>query len=212
MALREDLIGFVKEGLHRGLPRAQLEDALTRAGWPADQVRRAMASFAEIDFPIPVPRPVPQTSSREAFMYVVMFATLVLSAYNLGSLLFNIIDRAFPDPAQTVRSTDQGIRWSLATLIVAFPVFVSVAWLIGRAVRLDPIKRTSRVRRQLTYLTLGLAAFVLIGDFISVVYNFLGGELTIRFVLKVVTVGAIAGAVFGYYLWDLRSDETEPDT
>src|SRR4029077_17640031 len=109
-------------------------------------------------------------------------------------------------------STNQAIRWSLATLIVAFPVFVSVAWLIGRAVRLDPIKAPSRVRRKLTYLTLGLAAFVLIGDFISVVYNFLGGELTIRFVLKVVTVGLIAGTAFGYYLWDLRGDEKEPET
>ena len=53
---------------------------------------------------------------------------------------------------------------------------------------------------------------MLIGDVITVVYSFLGGELTTRFVLKVITVGAIAGTAFGYYLSDLRVEEKEPET
>src|SRR5579864_976100 len=87
MALSPDLIGFVKESLHRGLPRADVEQVLLRAGWPAEQVRRALSSFADVEFAIPVPRPVPSVSARDAFMYVVMFATLILSGYNLGDLL-----------------------------------------------------------------------------------------------------------------------------
>ena len=47
------------------------------------------------------------------------------------------------------------------------------------------------------------------GDLITLVYNVLGGELTVRFVLKVITVAAIASTVFGYYLWDLRREERE---
>ena len=39
MALSPDLIGFVKESLHRGLPRADVEQVLLRAGWPAEQVK-----------------------------------------------------------------------------------------------------------------------------------------------------------------------------
>jgi hypothetical protein len=35
----------------------------------------------------------------------------------------------------------------------------------------------------------------------------LGGEITTRFILKVLVAGAIATTVFGYYLWDLRRDE-----
>ena len=79
----------------------------------------------------------------------------------------------------------------------------------SRETRLDPSKRASKVSRQLTYLTLFIAAAVLVGDVTSLVYSLLGGELTTRFVLKVSTIAVIAGAVFGYYLRDLRLEEEE---
>jgi hypothetical protein len=50
---------------------------------------------------------------------------------------------------------------------------------------------------------------VLLGDLIALVYNLLGGDLTARFVLKVLTIGVIAGAVFAYYLTDLRGDDRD---
>jgi hypothetical protein len=214
MALNQDLIAFVKDGLQRGLARADIEAVLLRAGWPPEQVHRALAGFADIEFAIPVPRPIPTVSAREAFMYVLMFTTLFVSAYNLGDLLFDIIDRRFPDPVSPRGEvfTLQSIRWALSALIVAFPIFLWMAWLIARLVQADPTKRASRIRRRLTYITLFVAACVLIGDVITVVYSFLGGELTTRFVLKVITVGAIAGTAFGYYLSDLRVEEKEPET
>lgn len=214
MALNRELTAFVKDGLQRGLARSDLEAVLVRAGWPQEQVGRALAAFADVEFAIPVPRPVPTVSVREAFMYVLMFATLFVSAYSLGNLLFKIINLAFPDPVDSARYeyTLQSIRWSLSCLIVAFPIFLWVARLISRLVRIDPTKRSSRIRRQLTYATLFIAACVLIGDVITVVYNFLGGELTTRFVLKVIAVALISGSVFGYYLSDLRGEEKEPET
>lgn len=213
MALSADLVGFVKAGLERGLPRDDIREALLRAGWPADQVTQALDGFADLPFPIPVPRPPSSTSSREAFLYVVMFATLVVSTISLGNLIFELINRAFPDPAQpTFGTTLQAIRWSLSSVIVSFPIFLYVAWLIDREVRARPVARASRVRKRLTYVTLFIASCVLIGDVITVVYNFLGGELTLRFILKVLTVAAIAGSVFGYYLQDLRAGEAAPET
>lgn len=214
MALSPELVGFVRDSLARGLPRQEVEQALLRAGWPSDQARRALAGFADIDFPIPVPRPVAAVSARDAFLQVVMLLTLLLSAYNLAALLFQLIDRAFPDPAAGPfqYSTLEGIRWSLSSLIVAAPIYFCVAWLVARELRRDPIKRASRIRRQLTYLTLFIASVVLIGDVTTVIYRFLGGEVTTRFGLKVLVVGAIAGAAFAYYTWDLRGDEREPET
>lgn len=101
------------------------------------------------------------------------------------------------------------MRFSAASIIIAFPVFAFVAWLLSRELARSPIKRLSAVRRWLTYLTLFVAAGFLIGDLTALVYNLLGGELGVRFVLKVLVVAAIAGAVFGWYLGDLRREERE---
>jgi hypothetical protein len=213
MALSDALVAFVKEGLQRGLPRAEIADALVRAGWPSDQVARALGSFADVEFPLPVPRPVTNVSARETFLYIVLFATLMISAFNLGDLLFELIDYAVPDASRSRRvPTLQSIRWSLSSLIVAYPVFLWMAWIIDRAVTADPTKRASKPRRYVSYLTLAIAALTLLGDVITVVYSFLGGELTLRFALKLFVVAAIAGAALLYYLLDLRADEAEPET
>ncbi len=214
MAIDDDLLGFVRDALARGLPRAQIEQALLQAGWSKEQVNSALAAYAPVDFPIPVPRPKAYVSAKEAFLYLVLFSTLYVSAYNLGGLVFNFIDRAFPDPAQPadfVERTRDAIRWAVASLIIAFPVFLYVSRLVALAIRRETIKRASRVRKWLTYFTLFIATGVLVGDFTTLVYNFLGGELGPRFLLKVLAVGAIAGSSFGYYLWDLRSDDPEAE-
>ena len=69
MAINEELQGFVKDGLARGVSRAEINDVLVRAGWTAEHVRGALDAFAEIEFPIPVPRPMPYLSAREAFRF-----------------------------------------------------------------------------------------------------------------------------------------------
>ena len=211
MAINEELSGFLKRGIERGLPRTQLEEVLVEAGWPSEQVRGAMSAYADVQFPIPVPRPTPYLSAREAFIYLVLFSTLYISAFSLGSLLFELINRAFPDPAMdpalALETGRQVIRWSISFLVVAFPVFVLVSGANERTVRRDPLLRLSKVRRWLTYLTLFVGAGILLGVVTSIVYNLLGGEMTARFVLRVLTVGAIAGSVSAYFFRDIRKEE-----
>jgi hypothetical protein len=65
------------------------------------------------------------------------------------------------------------------------------------------------VRKWLTYITLYIATGIIIGDLITLLTYVLNGDLTLRFVLKVLAVLLIAGSIFGYYLWDLRTEEKE---
>jgi hypothetical protein len=212
MAASDELTGFVREALSRGVPRAEVEAVLRQAGWDPKQVSAAITAFAPIDFPVPVPRPRTSLSAREAFIYLLLFSTMYVVAFQFGSLLFNFINQAFPDPAVTQfeRSRRESIRFSVSSLIVALPVFLYMSRLTHRETALDPAKRTSSVRRWLTYLTLFSAACVLIGDVTTLIYNLLGGELSTRFVLKVLVVAAIAGTIFWFYLSDLRDVEREP--
>lgn len=207
----DELLTFVRDALARGRSRNEIADVLQRAGWSREQLTSALDAFADVEFAVPVPMPRPYVSARDAFLYLVLFTGLYVSAYQLGSLVFDLINLRFPDPAadysyytQYIRSS---MRWSVASLIVAFPVFAFMSRFVGREMARDPGKRRSKIRRWLIYLTLFNASCVLLADVTTLVYNALGGELTIRFVLKAATVGLIAGAVFGYYLQDLRADE-----
>ena len=184
---------------------------LKQAGWAEADVKAVIEAFAAIDYPIPVPRPKPYLSAREVFVYLVSFTALYVSAYNLGSLAFQFIDRAFPDPLQPANFLSysaEAIRWNISALAVAFPLFLIMFRSITKAIARDPTKRGSKPRKWLTYITLFVAAVSLIGDSISLVYNVLGGELTVRFILKVTTVAVIAGGTFIYFLLDMRKEET----
>jgi hypothetical protein len=207
----QQLESFVKESLQTGSAKGDIAKVLEDAGWPSAQISTALDAFADVAFPVPVPKPRPSLSARDAFLYLVMFSTLYYGAWNLGSLLFSFIDRAFPDAASGPGGygTIEGQRWATAAVIIAFPVFFFIARYIGSQVRQNPFKRLSPARRWLTYLTLFVASVTLLGDVTTLIFNLLGGDLTIRFLLKVVVVAAIAGSAFAFYLLDLRKEEKE---
>jgi hypothetical protein len=140
MSVQEDLIQFVGDALRAGQSRERIAQVLLEAGWEKDQVERAVARFAAVDFPIPVPRPRPYLSAREAFLYLVMFATLYVSAFALGQFFFSLIDRAFPDATrpQSGQMFRDAIRWSVANLIVAFPIFAALACPPSAPLRVTP--------------------------------------------------------------------------
>jgi hypothetical protein len=200
---------FVKEALGKNVPKKDIEDALLKAGWREDEILNALEAFADIKFPVPVPKRKPYLSAQEAFMYLVLFLTLYISAISVGTLLFQFTNLALSD-ALIGPSANQSlnmIRQAAASLIIAYPVFMFMTISLRRAIAKDPEKRASKIRKWLTYITLFIAAGIIIGDMISLVFNLLKGDLTLRFALKVLSIGAITGTIFGYYLWDLKRDE-----
>jgi hypothetical protein len=210
--MNAELQSFVKEALGKGAERNEIAHILKKAGWEATEIDTALASYAGSHLGLAVPRRRPYTSAREAFLYLVMFLTLYVSAFSVGQLLYQFINRWLPDTLpgyDYLGATLSTIRMDTAAITIAFPVFLFVSWRLHTATLRDPDKRSSKVRKWLTYLTLFVAAGIIIGDLIALVFNVLSGELTLRFGLKVLTVAAIAGSIFGYYLLDLRSDEKD---
>lgn len=209
----QQLESFVKEALQAGSSKSDISAALGEAGWPTAQITNALDAFSDSPFLVPVPKPRPSLSARDAFLYLVMFSTLYFGAWNLGNLLFTLIDRAFPDATNGPYGNGYYLfdvqRWSTAAIIIAFPVFFFMAHYVGRQIKLNPFKRLSPARRWLTYLTLFVSSSTLLGDTTTLIYKLLGGELSVRFVLKVSVVAAIAGSAFAYYLTDLRKEEKE---
>lgn len=209
MGSPDDLAVFVRDALARGVARADIQRTLAQAGWSDQQVTEALAAWADVAFPVPVPRPRASTDAREAFLYVLMTLVLGLAAYNVGAFLFELIEYAFPIGSDRDFFAEH-IRWPVAILVVAMPVFFYVLRLINRDLRMDPGKRASRNRVQTTYIALFICASIVIGVMAGVVYNFLGGELTTRFVLKSATAAGIAAGLFAWYLRDMRAAGVTP--
>jgi hypothetical protein len=209
-----ELEAFARDAMLKGTSKQEIQSAMLRAGWAEAQAHGALSGWQENEFGVPVPVPRPSLSAREAFLYLVLFSTLYWSAYHLASLLFDFINQAFPDPSvrDNWRKPGDSMRWSIASLIIAFPVFLWISHYMRREVVKNPIKRLSPVRRWLTYLTLFLAVGILIGDVTTLIYNLLLGELTVRFGLKILVAALVSGCIFWYYLSDLRTDEQHDAT
>jgi len=204
--VNSELILFVKESLTKGQSRASIQEALLLGGWQEQEIAKALNSFADVDFPVPVPKKRPYLVAREAFLYLVSFITLYITAFSFGALVFSFIDIWFPDP---LRFGGGVSRTAIASLIVAFPIFLVLTRALRKGAAQDPERKDSRVKKWLTYLTLVIAAGILIGDLITVLSSLLGGELTMRFFLKAFVVFVVAGSIFGYYLSDLQKEEKE---
>src|SRR3989344_35451 len=150
-----------------------------------------------------------KTFPRDVFMYLLSIITLVTIAVAFGILLYQYIDIKFPDRLTegyywSKSASFDSVRNSMAVLMVVFPVFIWVSWFLRKDLKKNPEKRELKIRRWLLYLTLFLASLVIIGDLVALLINFLNGELTNRFVLKVLVVFFIAGSIFAHYFSELK--------
>ncbi|MEK7516638.1 MAG: DUF5671 domain-containing protein [Patescibacteria group bacterium] len=154
-------------------------------------------------------------SPRDVFLHLFAIVTLYISAFSFGRLIFDYINLFLPDALEMgqyhapARYSYQSMRWSIAALIIVFPAYFFVSRYLLKLYEKNPAQKNLRIRKWLIYFTLFLAAIVIIIDLVTLVFRLLSGELTVRFILKVLTVLYIAGVIFGYYMWELRRHKYE---
>jgi hypothetical protein len=155
--------------------------------------------------------PMKKTGPRDVFSHLLAIIFLYVIIFNFGALLFHYIDFAFPDFARGDYFNRQSLRFPIAILVVVFPLYVWLtAFLQGELVKI-PEKRDLKVRKWLLYFTLFLTTIVIVADLVSLIFRFLNGDFTIRFLLKVLVVLFLAGTVFLYYGWNLRKSVPASD-
>ena len=148
-----------------------------------------------------------KTSAKDFFLHLGAIVALYAVVISFLNLTFKIISKSFPEIANNIYAWGGGseISMPVATLIIVFPLFVILSWLVHKIYTQNPIKKELGIRKWLTYITLFVAGIILAGDLITVLYKFLDGQdLTSAFLLKALVVLLVAGAVFGFYLQDIR--------
>jgi hypothetical protein len=154
-----------------------------------------------------------KSSPKYLFLHLLLVGTLYASVIGFITLIFQYIGFLMPEVTNFNDYYYQGIletvRSVTAMLLVIFPTFLIVSWLLRRDFDKDPEKRGMRVRKWLLHLTLFIASIVIIIDLITLIYSFLSGEITTTFLLRVLVILAVTGTVFSYYLWDLRRNSRQ---
>lgn len=149
-----------------------------------------------------------KTSAKDFFLHLGVMVTLYATAISFLNLVFKIINKAFPEVTQNIYAWGGGseISFPVATLIVAFPLFILLSYFIQKIYTENPLKKDLAIRKWLIYVTLFVTGIAFAGDLITVIYKFLDGQdLTTAFVLKALAVLIVAGAVFYFCLQDVRN-------
>ena len=149
----------------------------------------------------------PKVTPKDFFLWAGAMIALYSTVFAFITLLFQYINYAYPDPLQYAYYSDPfsgSMRFAMATLIVMVPVAILLMRYIRTDIQSVPAKEDLWIRRWALVLTVFIAGFAAIGDLITLINYFLGGDITTRFVLKVLVLLLVASGVFMHFLADLR--------
>lgn len=150
--------------------------------------------------------PTRKLSPQFFFLAIGSLVTLIASVSAFLNLVFSTLDHVFPDVLTAsyqygyVSYSFDAMRSALAVLIIVFPVYLLLNRLWQRTILKGMSHWDEIVRKWIIYLILFLASITVIVDLVTLVRYFVSGEITIRFILKVVVVLVTAGMVGWYYV------------
>jgi len=150
-----------------------------------------------------------KTKALDIFLYLGIAIALITSVSSFLQVLFTAINRKFPDILNYntyVDVSQSDVRFAIASLVVMFPIYLLLSWYVSNDIKKYLYKQDIFVRKAMIYCTLFVAVLTLIGTLVSVVYTYLGGELSVRFGLKALSIFGVAFALFGYYYYALKRD------
>src|SRR5690606_23353244 len=124
--------------------------------------------------------------AKSFVLQLASLATLFVSLPAFITLIFSIINLQFPDAADNYWQVDgyqSAIRYSIAVLVIFFPAYLFLTRKVNVSRRSEG-ELYHTLTRWLIYLALLVAGLIMLGDLAVVVYTFLNGEITTRFILK----------------------------
>lgn len=156
-------------------------------------------------------------SPKHVFLHLFTIVMLYILTVNILVLVFQYINLFVKDALSNANAyykdyNYEMIRFSLASIIIVLPLFIWGSWFLNKLYLKNPEIRKMKVRKWLIYFTLFIVAIVIVGDLISVVWNFLGGEISMRFFLKAFSILITTGSVFAYYLWDVKREKASKNS
>ncbi len=146
-----------------------------------------------------------KTTPKDFFLHLGATVALYASVIALINLSFSIINYFFPDQLAGYFYANS-VAWPISVLVILVPILYVLENLIIRGQRSDPEKRNLWIRKWRIYLTLFLTGATVVGDLITLINTYLNGDITSRFVYKVLIVLFISSAIFKYYFFSVNEN------
>jgi len=147
---------------------------------------------------------------RFFFISLGVLVSLITSVSSFLVLFFEVLNKKFPDILNSSYMYGynsynfEAIRASLATLIIFFPIFIVLSYFWVKLSNKEIGSVDKIIRKWMIYLILFLASLVIVIDLITLVRYFVSGEITNRFVFKVIVTLLIAAIVDFYYFKSIK--------
>lgn len=160
-----------------------------------------------------MPQKSGKLSPKFFFLSLGMVISLITSVTAFLSLAFETLDFRFPDALNSVYQYGyssynyDSTRMSIAILIIFLPIFFVLMRYYNKAVRAGLNHAGDVVRKWTMYLIIFLAILVAAIDLVTLVSYFVGGEITTRFIIKVLItlfVAVLVGLYFYFSIHDSR--------
>lgn len=205
-----ELERYISEAKTKGVPLDIIKTELVKHGWLEVEVLEALnPPQAGISLP---PPPVPRFGMWVSFQYIILFICLYISATSLGGIMHIWVDRLIKDDITRTISgysssfNDYLLKGYIAGIIVAFPIFAILFFLLKKQLLAKPAVRNLKARKVLIYITLVSTFLIMVGHLISTIFGFLGGDTTLRSSAHLGVTFLVAGSIFVYLLNEVRED------
>ncbi len=152
-----------------------------------------------------------ENTSKNFVLQLGALASLYASLTALVMVLFGIINIMFPDAAESYwqyEGNQESVRFGIAMLAVFFPTYLVLTRFVNQIRRREHGVYLT-LTRWLIYLSLFVGSAILLGDLVAVLWSFLNGEITMRFVLKAIALLVVVSAAVKYYILDTRGYWTQ---
>lgn len=216
-----ELKSYIEKARDKKLSNEQIKNNLLAAGWQEEQIAEALSN--DSDLPVPPPPPtVAHVGMWIGFIYILFFISLYVLATAISGMLHLWIDKAIPnviDSSNTGNSsfdffsflidnfdTPSVIRGYISAIIVSFPIFMALSFILKKQLATQPVVKNLRSRKILIYITLIATFLILLGNVIATCYDFLAGTVTGNGLGHLGVTLIVAGAIFAYFIGEVIND------
>ncbi len=197
---------FVQTSIEKGISFEKIQSTLLKAGWGKDHIQKELGQYQEIDFPLAVPKPF--YSGSFILLSLMYFFGIFISFFSICYSIFDIINLYIPSDNFSrytffYNNYSESFAWTTASLIV----FIPVLFFIHKYLRTHYLTFLSgNTFYTKLILSIFLAGSVLISlNIVWILYDFLLGSLTSRFMLKSLTIFIFSFGFYFYYKPEKRS-------